>query len=426
MSEPGSPEGNGNKKKKGTALVVKDLKDLNQLVPGSAGLAKPDEPPASLAETDKKADKEKIKALTFDGSKGIRRKIYSEVHPDRNPDNLALAQDLMRIINQINADAEKQLAHWKGNIRPGDGKRYPFIRQIWETAIDADGDEYKKRVGTEVSPEALPLPQTPEQYLRAYDAYLSGASWDDVKHQLNYMPDEIRIEQSQQKRQRTGGENFGEFYRGGKGDEGLSDQFYTEFAQVQKLEDLPAEMSRLHAAYPRARAQIIGMASYRASVICNDALEEARTLDDVSKFKVEAQQFFATPGGQGLLLLRAIDTIDARAIALIRESMKGKKAADLLKVADDIRKYDFRMKIYAQAPLLESLDERAKKTLIASLQNRRTIESLDALEAEARAFTLPSDPQASEEFKAQLLDWIQRKKAIIAYRKQIGWDEEKA
>jgi hypothetical protein len=46
---------------------------------------------------------------------------------------------------------------------------------------------------------------------------------------------------------------------------------------------------------------------------------------------------------------------------------------------------------------------------------------LNNLGLEVERFAFPGDEQSIVEFRAQMADWIRRKKDIIAYRQQIGW-----
>lgn len=440
MVSPDNPGGNG-EKKKGKKRVIKDLKELGSAFPtkedphGSGALVpvvqQPTTPTAEPKEgvrTQESIEELNIPAVTFtEFRRGMRKEFTKHFHPDRNPDNRAASDLLLRVVNQIAGDKDEQLIQWKGLHGPHDRTKYYLLRHIFERVLDTSDPEGKNMVdvsrGVQISPEQIALPQTPEQFVRALNAYISGATWDEVKRQLAYIPAEIREQLRRGKGTRTASDDFAAAYRNAPGNEGLTGRFYTEFAQAQKLDELPEVINRLRAAHTdgKVQRQIMAMAAYRSVVICKQAAEEMTTLEELKNYKKEAEDFFLRGAGDGILFVGALDEVDGRAMTVITETMKRGKSEELVKVAGDIRNYPFEMGAITKDPLLASLDEKARKDLITSMQNRHNIDSLEKLKADAETFVLPSNPEASDAFRVQLLDWISRKQKIIAYRKKIGW-----
>jgi hypothetical protein len=361
-------------------------------------------PEAKSPETKETSVEQKITAAT----KSDAKKLRMLVHPDK--------LDSKGEYIPPNSNANEP-----GSVKYHVNQQISILNSILDESKELDGDEltddwekvyrdsgklyYLVRPtenGPELSPETISLPEYPEQFIRALHAYIDGQTWTEVKAVLNSYP-----QNDVSRRERSAPPN---------------EEFFDEFVSATNLDDLLAVRGALIQKHPDKQSVIDARSSQRAAQLCKLLIQTIHTLPEAVKVKSVMRDFFSRPEARTLLVAESEDTIDSWVINFITDKMTGAKTfTELQDLMTQIREYEFAMDEFQRVPLMEKLGDRARETAVEQLRGRKAIESLDNLGLEVERFAFPGDEQSIVEFRAQMADWIRRKKDIIAYRQQIGW-----
>lgn len=291
---------------------------------------------------------------------------------------------------------------WNGNFRP-DGKAYFFVRRV-----EREDPETKVMYDFfEVAPEAIELPNTPEQFVRALWFFQEGKkTWDEVKQELIKRP----------QRPKSAGDM-------------LLDEFETEAGTIQTLDDALRIAKKIYNRIEQdgLRMKAIGAVSRALEKVIDAKVKGCANLEELKSFGAELKRFFDDEYAQGFMRSRFLDYLDAGALAvgkrMIAESIS---PDDLTRALEAFRSYPFAYAGIFEAPLKESReDATAKLDLLAKIRNKKE-PGLDALMKEVEVFPFKSK-QFADQYRAQIYGFIERKRAILRYRQQLaegGFDQE--
>lgn len=356
------------------------------------------------------SDVEKVKVikdlrepLTSGEAKTLLRRTRLAVHPDIvgtangvDDKGRQAASHLLLLLNQIAESA--QTDRWFGAHHPGE--------QILLAGVVGTGaaDSEKNFV---VAPELVRIGKTPATLLRAFDFFVnnnpSSESWEKVKAALmdgrkEQNPDSLIISQLEEEgRNACTFEDVGRIGRHAK----------EVLGGGQKLNTVLGFLSR-----------VVEHLIERRITECSDFRE-------LKVLTLELETFLNTADGTPFRRPMIMDVLDNGAFEVGKKMLARARSEDEIGEAmREINEYPFSFVDAYSGRFAETREDAlAKFAILEKLRRARSVHGIEMVQRMADEFPFKSK-QFSDQYRAQIRSFIERKRAILEYRAAVGWNDE--
>lgn len=331
---------------------------------------------------------DRMHAVVGEAVAPLREKKDTEGHdvamtPDELRGSMKFLADLqLLILNDIVDDGAVRHS-WSGQFKPG-GK-YHLVR--------------RKGDNLEIAPESIPLPDTPEQYVRALREFQKNErSWSDVKKELTTRPIKPKSAEAM-----------------------AVDQFEQDAGSIVDFDDATRIAKRIQTTLSNENLKFKAMGGVSRAVerVLDAKVKACSNLISLKKVSDELGAFLNTDFTRNLIRSRFADYLDAGALVVGKHMIEQTMTEDdLANALGAIGNHPFSFAAAYARPLEESREDALAKIKFLSSINRKKEQGLDALMKEVAAHKFKAADRA-EDYRAQIYGFIERRRAIVRYREAL-------
>lgn len=316
------------------------------------------------------------------------RGLIKEVHPDTTGSAPEEIKKLGEVLTKILVvPLSKKTVDWEPD----------FLADIL-TGKQGDVQLIRKNTGDqwEVS-DPIRVPRNARAFFLAFDAFLKGKSWDEVKLILSRKPSESGVDSAQ------------------------IEELENATIRIQTFDDAGKMAEKIMTRLSRANSQTRVMRIVHRIVeqLVENKTKNLTQLAQLAPVQVELRAFAAAPYAQYFLPSMFFDFIDAAALRIGRQMIADTRSPDeLQKALAAIHNYDFRYAEAYTAPFAESREDAlAKIDFLNKLRNKRSEAGLDDLRKDVEAFEFKATDMA-DQYRAQIFSFIERKREVYWPKEQ--------